>query len=84
MHDFADFPLRNTNPILCSQDLPTHYEKCGEDGTWGPGSYEQFSCSPDCGLLEVPKTPYILNGVSTRRGQWPWHVAIYLKHKGAN
>ncbi|XP_021965233.2 uncharacterized protein LOC110860489 isoform X2 [Folsomia candida] len=65
-----------------SSDLPTHYEKCGEDGTWGPGSYEQFSCSPDCGLLEVPKTPYILNGVSTRRGQWPWHVAIYLKHKG--
>jgi hypothetical protein len=65
-----------------SSDFPTHYEKCGEDGKWSPGSHEQFFCVPDCGLSEVPKTPYILNGISTKRGQWPWHVAIYLKHKG--
>jgi len=66
-----------------SNDLkPSHYEKCGEDGSWTPGTVEeQFSCVPDCGLSEAPKTPYICNGASTKRGQWPWHVAIYLKGK---
>jgi dynein heavy chain len=59
-------------------DLPIHYEKCGENGKWSPGVHEQFSCVPDCGISEVKRTPYITNGVGTERGQWPWHVGIYL------
>ena len=67
-----------------SGDLPMHYEKCGEDGTWSPGVDSQFSCVPDCGLSEAPKTPYILNGTPTKRGAWPWHVGIYVIVNGKN
>jgi len=63
-------------------DLPTLTEKCDENGKWTPGVYKQFTCVPDCGISEVPKTAYIYNGQSTKRGQWPWHAAIYLMHKG--
>jgi len=55
-----------------------HYEKC-DDGTWSPGVESQFSCVPDCGVSELPKTPYIVNGVATKTGQWPWHVGIYVQ-----
>ncbi|ODM96450.1 Limulus clotting factor C [Orchesella cincta] len=63
-------------------DLPVHYEKCGEDGNWSPGTSQQFACVADCGLSEVPKTPFIVNGQSIKRGQWPWHVGIFVEHEG--
>lgn len=63
-------------------DLPIHYEKCSEKGVWSPGAYPQFTCVPDCGLSEVPKTPFIVNGKSIKRGQWPWHVGIYVEREG--
>lgn len=61
-----------------ASDFPTHYEKCGKDGKWSPGVQNQFTCVPDCGLSEGPKTPFILNGQASTRGQWPWHVGIYV------
>lgn len=63
-------------------DLPVQYEKCGKDGQWSPGAFSQFACVPDCGISEAPKTPYITNGVATKRGQWPWHVGIYVWYNG--
>lgn len=67
-----------------SGDLPVHYEKCDSKGLWSPGVYQDFNCVPDCGISEVPKTPYILHGESTKRGQWPWHVAIYVLESNGN
>lgn len=56
-----------------SGDLPMHYEKC-EHGNWLPGAQTQFSCVPDCGVSEAPKTPYVVNGQPTKTGQWPWYL----------
>lgn len=53
--------------------------RCGEDGAWSPGTWDTFTCVPDCGLSLGEKTPFIANGEGSRRGEWPWHVAIYLR-----
>ncbi|ODM92288.1 Complement receptor type 2 [Orchesella cincta] len=36
----------------------------------------------DLQVTYLPQTPFIVNGQSIKRGQWPWHVGIFVEHEG--
>ena len=38
-----------------------------------------IACILDCGRSDKPRQALITNGVTSERGQWPWHAGIYLK-----
>ncbi|CAG7819457.1 unnamed protein product [Allacma fusca] len=63
-----------------SGDLAYRYRKCKPDGVWSvEGS---ITCISDCGKSDISKKSLITNGVTSERGQWPWHAALYLRTSG--
>ncbi|XP_076365523.1 clotting factor C-like isoform X2 [Tachypleus tridentatus] len=64
-----------------SYTCETHYYKllgskgrrCESSGTW---SGRPASCIPVCGRSDSPRSPFIVNGVVTDIGQWPWQAGI--------
>ena len=53
--------------------LVTHLERLNDK--W----YHKISSFIDCGRSEKPRQALITNGITSEKGQWPWHAAIYLK-----
>jgi len=68
--------LKCSKYFKSSGDLAYRYRKCKPDGTWSTEG--TISCVTDCGKSDSARKPLITNGQASDRGQWPWHVAIYL------
>lgn len=50
----------------------------GSSGSYTGSSVNSLSSnSPSCGEVKMV-VPLVTSGQSTKRGQWPWHVALYL------
>ena len=45
-----------------------------QNGKW---SHKSPECVPVCGQKHVTAQPLIVNGEPTKKGDYPWHVAIY-------
>ncbi|KAF0768506.1 serine proteinase stubble-like isoform X1 [Aphis craccivora] len=59
---------------------PNSNQQINNGGTSGSytGSVNSLSSSgPSCGEVKMA-VPLVTSGQSTYRGQWPWHVALYL------
>ncbi|XP_014664365.1 PREDICTED: limulus clotting factor C-like [Priapulus caudatus] len=51
---------------------------CLSSGQW---TGIQPTCLPVCGKSSAPRTPYIVNGITTKKGEWPWQAGISRYHK---
>jgi secreted trypsin-like serine protease len=49
---------------------------CSENGQW-TRRRNNFFCTLECGDGGQEVTGLIVGGVSSKKGKWPWHVAMY-------
>lgn len=62
--------------------MTTQYRKCKENGDW-TGSDDGFGCKLECGKSNPGgRLPLITFGETTMLGQWPWHVALFIRDRG--
>jgi len=52
--------------------------RCTKQGEWTP-LRKDFACFLDCGTGGTEPTGLITGGVVSKKGKWPWHVAIFTK-----
>ncbi|KAJ8705554.1 hypothetical protein PYW08_012613 [Mythimna loreyi] len=60
-------------PNYFSHDL--RYMRCGSDGQWN----RIVRCRPECGRITPTGDGLVINGTTAKRGEVPWHVAVYRK-----
>ncbi|KAJ8703715.1 hypothetical protein PYW07_013009 [Mythimna separata] len=65
-------------PNYSLRDL--RYMRCKSNGQWN----RIVTCHPVCGRLTPAGETLIINGKTAKRGEVPWHVAIYRKPHRSN
>lgn len=73
---FLVFPRCSKYYRLGGVGSSTTVRKCQENGEWTTRR-SSFGCSLECGIGGSETTGLVTGGVASKRGKWPWHVALF-------